>query len=693
MTTAHEQANGPRLGIDVGGTFTDVVVMEEDGGLLVEKVPSTPADPSVGILAGIEQVARTRGVDPASLTVFAHGSTVATNALLEHKLPRTALVVTKGFRDVLEIGTQLRSDTFSLTSGKPSSYVPRDRVFEVEERLDRLGKVVRPLTEAAIAEVVDQVAAADVEAVAVCLLFSFRNGEHEQRIAQALQARLPGVAVAVSSVVAPELKEYPRASTTTVAAALQPLVGRYMTGIGTGLDEVGVTARLFVMQSNGGTMTADEAATNAHRMVLSGPAAGVLAATETAGTPGYANLVTFDMGGTSTDIALVHEGRATVERETLFEGRPLLVPQFSIHTIGSGGGSLASVDESGMLHVGPESAGAVPGPACYGRGGERPTTTDAQVVLGRIAPERFLGGEMELDVAAARRAVEEHVGGPLGMSVEEAAAGILEVADAIMARGVRVVSVNRGHDPREFWLLPFGGAGPMHALSVGAMVDVRGVIVPRNPGTFSAVGLVGSDLKYDFFELVDLEADAVTGAQIEGIFGGLIEQAVQRLAQSGAESHRFSRVARLRYAWQDNDLEIVIGEQAVDDDVLAETVRRFHDQHLFEFGHADASEKVEVVSLGVEALGVLDRPERVSPAEPAASEAAPDETRRVYFRETGWVDTPVYERERLATGATFSGPAIVEEREATTVVIPGVDGRVDADGNLILAYATDGGTR
>jgi N-methylhydantoinase A len=675
-----------RLGIDVGGTFTDVVVFEESGRTVVEKVPSTPHDASIGILNGIEQIKRTRGVDVSALSVFAHGSTVATNALLESKLPRTALVVTEGFRDVLEIGTQMRPDLFNLAAPKVKPYVPRELVFEAAERVDRLGGVVTPLSDESIASVVESVKASGVEAVGIALLFSFRNAEHEQRIADALREAIPGLSVAISSAVAPEIKEYQRASTTVVSAALQPLVARYMAGILDGLQDVGVTAPMFVMQSNGGTMTAEEASVNAHRMVLSGPAAGVLAATRVAEQPEYADLITFDMGGTSTDIALIAEGRAALERETEFEGRPLLVPQFAIHTIGSGGGSLARVDESGALRVGPESAGAVPGPACYGRGGTRPTTTDAQLVLGRIDPKRFLGGEMDLDIEAAREAIRVHVAEPLGMELAEAAAGILEVADAVMARGARVVSVNRGHDPRDFHLLPFGGAGPMHALSVGAIVDVAGVIVPLNPGTFSAVGLSGSDVKYDFFTLVDVGMESTSAAEVEAICAGLIVEAEERLASAGVQSTTHLRVARFRYAWQDNDVEVVIGDAPIDDAALEDAVARFHERHLFEFGHSDASEKVELYSIGIEAVGTLQRPETGTAGAAPAASATPDSSRPVYFRETGWNDTPVYERENLAPGAVFQGPAIVEEREATTVVTPNVSGVVDPGGNLVLTY-------
>ena len=675
-----------RLGIDVGGTFTDVVVIDEHGATSVEKVPSTPHDASIGILNGIKTVERTRGVDVSQLSVFAHGSTVATNALLESKLPRTALIVTRGFRDVLEIGTQLRSDLFDLQAKKVAPYVPRELVFEVDERIDRLGNVVAELTHDSIVKVVDAVRLSGVRAVAVSLLFSFRNPDHEQQLAKALADAMPEVSVAVSSSVAPEIKEYPRASTTAVSAALRPLVSTYMDGILSGLSAIDVTAPVFVMQSNGGTMAASEAGANAHRMVLSGPAAGVLAATRTAENPEARNLITFDMGGTSTDIALVHNGRASVERETSFEGRPLLVPQFAIHTIGSGGGSIAHVDEAGTLKVGPESAGADPGPACYGRGGSRPTTTDAQLVLGRIDPARFLGGEMELDVEAAVSAIESEVAGPLGMTVAEAAAGILEVADAVMARGARVVSVNRGHDPRDFMLLAFGGAGPMHALNVGSIVDVGGVIVPANPGTFSAVGLAGSDVKYDFFTLIDDDVEALSTEGLESKVSELIEVASTRLESAGATGSTFKRVVRLRYAWQDNDVEVVVGEQPIDDEVLQRAIENFHDQHLFEFGHSDPTERVELVSIGIEAVGQLLRMPTPAREPAAAYSARPDSSRSVYFSELGWNETAVFERSNLRPGAQFNGPAIVEEREATTVVVPDALARIDEESNIILTY-------
>lgn len=675
-----------RLGIDVGGTFTDIVAIHRDGTIAVEKVASTPQDPSIGVIDGIERIHQRRGVSPADVSLFAHGSTVATNALLESKLPPTALVVTRGFADVLEIGTQLRPDLFNLRTTKPAPYVPREHVIEVTERIDRQGRVVTALTSAEIERVVRAIRVLGVRACAIVTLFSFRNPAHEEQLAEAITRALPEVAVAISSRVAPEIKEYPRASTTAASAALQSLVASYMNGIIAGIERVGMTAPLYVMQSNGGIMTAQEAASNAHRMVLSGPAAGVLAATHVARNPRYANQITFDMGGTSTDIALIHQGRPQLERETLFEGRPLLVPQYDIHTIGSGGGSLAHVDQAGLLRVGPQSAGANPGPACYGRGGIQPTTTDAQVVLGRIDPSRFLGGEMVLDRSAAGMAIRTHVAEPLGLGLEEAAIGILEVADSIMARGVRVVSVNRGFDPRDFYLLAFGGAGPMHAASVAALVEVGGVLIPSNPGAFSAVGLADSNLKYDFSRVVDEGLDKLSASKIEGMFEPLIDQATDRIAPSGARSIQHLRIGRFRYAWQDSDVDVVLGDAPLTEQSWADAVSRFHEAHAFTYGHSDPGARVELSAISLESYGILSSSDYLPAGNPVGSAATPQATRPVYFRETGWTDTPVFERRTLVPGSTFGGPAIVEEREATAVVPPRVRGNVDGAGNIVLSF-------
>lgn len=674
------------LGIDIGGTFTDLILMRDDGAV-VEKVPSTPSNPAQAIVDGLRVLKDRHGVDLATLDLFCHGSTVATNALLENKLPATALVVTKGFRDVLEIGSMMRPSLFDLKAQKPQPIVARELVFEVEERIGRTGEIDIALTQAAIDGVIEALRAADVRSVAICLLFSFRNDAHERALAEAIRAALPDVSVTVSADVAPEINEYPRASTTAISAALEPLVARYIDEMSRGVIAEGLAAPVYVMQSSGGVMTAEETAVNAHRMILSGPAAGVLAAQRLAESTPYSDMITFDMGGTSTDICLIKDARADLERESMFEGRPLRVPQFAIHTIGAGGGSIARVDAAGMLKVGPESSGAMPGPVCYGRGGTQPTVTDAHAVLGRIDPANFLGGEMKLDVDAARRAVEERIACPLGLSVEAAAQGILDIADAAMARGVRVVSVNKGHDPRDFALMPFGGAGAMHALTVGALVEVGRVVVPQRAGIFSAVGLASSDVKYDFIRVVEQPLDAMTATEFRAVFEPLDRQAVERLNDKmpAGASIDLIRTAQLRYMRQDNKVEIELPCGEITSHVLEKLAADFHDAHRFQFGHNNPEGRIELVSLSLEAFGRMGhaRSEQIG-ALPVSVAARPRTTRRVYFKETGWADVGVFDRRDLQPGSSIAGPAVIEEREATIIVTPAVSGSVDAGGNIIL---------
>ena len=676
------------LGIDVGGTFTDVVVLRDDGqDPLVDKVLSTPGDPSLAVIDVLRRLRDFYGVDLDDLGLFAHGSTVATNALIEFKLARTALVVTKGFRDVLEIATQIRSTMFDLTIVKPRPIVPRNLVFEVDERIDRLGNVVRSLEEEEIATLITKIEEVGVDACAISFLFSFYNPEHERRVAEALKSRLPHLAITLSHDVAPEIKEYPRTSTTAISAALQPIVSHHIEGIEAGLQRENAKFPFFVMQSSGGVMSAGEAKHNAHRMILSGPAAGVIAGTRLAESSPYRNQITFDMGGTSTDICLIYSARPRVEYEALFDGHPLKVPQFDIHTIGSGGGSIARVDVAGLLHVGPKSAGAAPGPACYDTGGTEPTVTDAHLVLGRIHPQRFLGGDFELDITKAEEVIRRKVANPLGLNLEDAALGILDVADAVMARGVRVVSVNRGFDPRDFTLVAFGGAGPMAlALSVGQLVDVKSVLIPLRPGIFSAVGLASSDLKYNFSQPVDKPIDQIDAAYVEDLYRQLIKRAEVRLERVGDSKMgtHFVRLARFRYPWQDNAVEVQLGAESVQNYVLEDAVGRFHEHHAFEFGHSDPSDTVELVAVGLEAYGEL-WPSTIKPVSNVKEwTPQPQTIRKVYFRDLGWTETSIFDRSEFKAGAQFTGPAIVEERNATTIITPGASLVVDEFLNLIL---------
>lgn len=676
------------LGIDVGGTFTDIVVRDTiSGRVIVDKVLSTPDDQSRGVMDALHSLASKHGLDTSNLHLFVHGSTVATNAVLERKLPRTVLIVTEGFGDVLEIGTQRRPNLFALGVRKPEPLVPRELVLEARERIGRLGDVVEPLAEDEVERIATAVEASGAEACAIALLFAFRNGAHEQMLAEALRTRLPSLSIALGSEVAPEIGEHARAVTTVVSAAIRPLVSRYLAGVEQGLESEQIDCPLFIMQSSGGVVSAREAASSAHGMLLSGPAAGVRGAILLAEQTGRRDLITFDMGGTSTDICLIDDGRATLEREPLFDGLDLRIPQLDIHTIGSGGGSLARV-VVGMLRVGPESAGADPGPACYGRGGDRPTVTDAQVALGRVDPERFLGGQMQLDADAAVEAIRRHVAEPLGISLEEAALGILDVADAQMARGARVVSVNKGHDPRRFALVAFGGAGPMHAAGVGRAVEAGAVIVPTHPGAFSAAGLVAADVRYDLVRAVGVALDTVSPDELEGLFAPLISDGSARLDLLGSEevSPELQRVARLRYVWQDNDIDVLLADGPVDAASLEQGIAAFHRQHDAAYGYSSLTDRLELIAVCVEAVGRMPRAARTL-ASGVGSVAEEAGTRRVCFRETGWTDADVRWRSSLAIGAVVRGPAVVEEREATTVVPPGWSLEVAEHGELLLTWS------
>ena len=677
---------GLLLGIDVGGTFTDVVVQDgRNRQILVDKVPSTPSDQSMGVINAISRLREVHGLNLKDLRCFAHGSTVATNALLEFKFPRIALIVTKGFGDVLEIGDQTRSNLFDLAFVKPPPLVPRKLVFEVDERIDRKGEVVSPLSNREIERIIQLISESEVEACAINLLFSFLNPEHEQCFIEAFQTMLPKLTLAASHQVVPEIGEYSRASTTSICAAVQPMVARYVAGITRGMKKEGVDCPLYIMQSGGGVMSAKEASQNAHRMLLSGPAAGVLGASRLAEVTSYKNQITFDMGGTSTDICLIHQGRPNIAHENKFDGRPLRVPQIDIHTIGSGGGSIARI-ASGLLQVGPKSAEAIPGPACYGRGGIQPTVTDAQVVLGRIDPDRFLGGEMKLDFQAAYNAIMNEVAKPLGLSLEEAALGILQITDAQMARGLRVVSVNRGYDPRKFTLVAYGGAGPMHASNVGHMVEVGTVLIPPYPGAFSALGLVNADIKYDLMRMVERTVDQLSADQVEGFYQPLTKRVIERIESLKDKIGEIKLIknARFRYSWQDNDVEVLIGEELVTEELLQAAVSRFHNQHDFEFGYSNSEDKVELIAVGLEAYVRLTRVEHENAKIHKDIKLLPNRFRKVFFQETGWTDTAVFQRKKLFSSTRTLGPAIIEEREATTVVGPSMMFEVDAYSNLVL---------
>ena len=652
------------LGVDVGGTFTDAVLL--DGGVVhTAKVPTTPREESTGVMRAIEEVLRRADAKPAGVDVFAHGMTVGTNALLEERGARTALITTRGFADLLEIGRQDRPHLYRLCEPKPTPLVEPELRFEATERTGPEG-VIEPLAEGEPERLAAAIAASGAEAVAICLLFSYLDPSHEQAIAAALRERLPDLHVSASHEVLPRFREYERCSTTVIDASLSPLLGRYLGQLGEAAVQAGLP-RPLVMRSSGGVAPAEEAGRAGAWSVLSGPAGGAVGAGLLARLSGTGNALGFDMGGTSCDVCVVEDGEVRRTDSRKIEGRPIQLPMVDVHTVGAGGGSIGWRDPGGALRVGPQSAGADPGPACYGRGGTEPTVTDANLLLGHLAGDSELAGGVALDAAAAERAIGE-LGRSLGLDPLETAAGILRVANQEMVRALRVVTVERGVDPRGFALLPFGGAGPMHAAAVAAELGIETILCPRAGGVLSALGLCASERRRDTARTVMLSGNELTGERIAAEVRAMVAE-----ASAGLEDDAEARIVyQLRYAGQAFELPVP-GPAAPDPAELIEGFERAHEER---YGHRDTEGEVVLVDIDL-ALVVAGPTPR-----PAASEAAAPEpsSRRVYFNGE-WVETPVFRGEPSA-GGEAEGPVVFELPEATFVVPPGWRTRVDQLGTI-----------
>jgi N-methylhydantoinase A len=649
-----------RLGVDVGGTFTDLVAIV-DGALVTAKVPSTPRDQSEGAMRAVEAA----GLKPDDVGAFAHGMTVATNALLERRGARTALVTTEGFRDVLEIGRQNRPSLYDLKIDRPPPLVPRELRFTVRERMGPEGELA-PLQTASVEEAVAGLQAADVEAVAVCLLFAFRHPEHERAVGEAVREALPGVHVSLSSEVLPEFREYERFATTAADAYLAPLTGAYLRHLAERAHAAGIPHPL-VMRSSGGVMDMDAAAEHAASCVLSGPAGGVVGAAYAAAASGFDDVLTFDMGGTSTDVAPIRGGQAETTTESVVAGVPLKLPMVDVHTVSAGGGSIAWADAGGALRVGPHSAGADPGPAAYDRGGEEPTVTDANLLLGYLEDGVTLGGEIVLRREAAERALAR-VGGQLGLDPLRTALGILRVADAEMVRALRVISVHRGLDPRDFALVAFGGAGGMHACALAEELGIETVLTPRAAGVLSALGLAISDLRRDDVAPRHALLDEVDAGELERAFAEL-----EAAAGAGLEAPHFQRRADLRYRLQSFELTV----DADDPRALAERFAAAHEQR---YGYRVDGEPVELVNLRLVTIVAVPKPE----LREAPGGGEPRHARRRANFDGEWVEVDVLERAVLGAGSEVAGPAVVEFPESTCVVRPAWRGAVDGAGTLVL---------
>jgi N-methylhydantoinase A len=692
-----------RIGVDIGGTFTDVAMVEETSGWIgVAKVPTTPADLAEGVLRALKSAVDRYEVDDAEVGLLSHATTVVTNAILEEKGARAALITTRGFRDVLELRRSARANLYDLFQDAPATLIPRRRRFEISERIGADGAIVTPLAEGEMDELIVALKAARVDAIAVSLVFSFLNPEHERRIGARLRAALPDVPVYLSSDVLPEIKEFERTSTTAVCAYVGPILASYLAR----LEEVTRSRALpplYLMGSNGGILEAAEAIAMPAMAVESGPAAGVVAAALVARQTGRRNLLSFDMGGTTAKASLIRDGRyettpeyevgggSSMTRWMNGTGHPIRLPVIDLAEVSAGGGSIAWIDRAGALRVGPKSAGADPGPACYARGGAEPTVTDCNLLLGYLDQGSLLGGDLSIDHAAAEEAVRTRLAEPLGVDVRNAAAAVIDIVNHAMAEVLKIVSVQRGHDPRDFVLAAFGGAGPLHAAALAGELGIAEVICPPIPGAFSALGLVGTDLRRDYVQTLFTTTDAADPAAVEAAFVALEQKGAAMLdrAAIASERRRFERSVDARYPRQSYELPVPVPARPVDRATLQAIAATFHDRHRHTYGHDNRAEPVQIVSIRLAAIGTI--PPLVIRDRPAVAEAdAVKSKRQLWFHETGAIDAKIYDRKRMPLGMEVASPAVIESLESTILVPPGWQAKMNEDGFVLLTQPQHG---
>jgi N-methylhydantoinase A len=689
---------GVRVAVDIGGTFTDIVVMSGDGVLHESKVSTTPGDPSRAVVTGLDALLRELAIPSARVEEVLHGTTVGSNTILQRSGAKTGLITTRGFRDVLEIGRIRMPDMFDLTWDKPKPLVPRRYRFEIVERMAADGSVVEPLNEASVIAAGEQLAAAGIEAVAICLINSYRNAAHEQRAEAILRQRWPELLVTASYAVLPERKEYERTSTTVVNAYLLVAMRSYLRNLEAGLRSIGIAAPIRVITSNGGMLAAETACEKPVFVVASGPAGGVIGAARLGVARSEPDLIVFDMGGTTAKAVIIEDGRPSMTSEYEFRdgistssrfvkagGYMLKVPAIDIAEVGAGGGSLAGIDKGGLLKVGPESAGAMPGPACYGLGNGRPTVTDANVVLGLINPRALAGGRLAIDRSLSERAIVEHVGKPLGLSLEDAAHGIRAVANAAMSRAIRAVTVERGRDPRDLTLVAIGGNGGIHALDVARDLGIRRVVVPPLAGVFSAVGMLASDLEQIALDTVTQPLDALTSADLKHMKGGLADDVARRLSADGFTGERMalSWEADLRHEGQATELTV-----HYDGDDIREMAAGFVAEYLKTYGYRDES-PIELVKLRVIGRGLRERRLDFRHLAVESRAGAPAERSRAihFMRGSAPVEAEVVARAAVPASPR-RGPLVIEEFDSTTIVPPDASVHRDAMGNIVLDLET-----
>jgi N-methylhydantoinase A len=722
-----------RIGVDIGGTFTDVALVEETSGRIgVAKVPTTPEDLAAGVLGALTSAMRRYEVPPSEVSLLSHATTVVTNAILAESGARAALITTRGFRDVLELRRSARADLYDLFQDAPSTLIPRRRRFEMTERVGADGAIVTPLAENEIEGLIVALKSARVDAIAVAFLFSFLNPAHERALGAALRAALPDMPVYLSSDVLPEIKEFERTSTTAVCAYVGPILASY-------LDRLGEATRaralppLYLMGSNGGILEAAEVVAMPAMAVESGPAAGVVAAALVARQTGRLDLLSFDMGGTTAKASLIRGGRyettpdyevgggSSMTRCMNGTGHPIRVPVIDLAEVSAGGGSIAWVDRAGALRVGPKSAGANPGPACYGRGGTEPTVTDCDLLLGYLDKRSLLDGELAIDLAAAEAAVRRSLAEPLGVDLRTAAAAVIDVVNHAMAEVLKIVSVQRGHDPRDFVLAAFGGAGPLHAAALADELGIAEVICPPIPGAFSALGLVGTDLRRDYVQtLFTLADNAALASEASGQRGNFIsaraghspeagssartdpatlEAAFVALERKGAamldragvapERRRYERSVDARYRRQSFELQVAVPPRPVDRAILQQIAATFHDRHLHTYGHDNRDEPVQIAGVRLAAIGAIPPLLVRDQTAPAGTDSIKAK-RQLWFRETGSVDATIYDRRRMPAGLEVEGPVVIESLESTILVPPAWRARMNEDGFVLLRRHANG---
>jgi N-methylhydantoinase A len=675
-----------RISVDTGGTFTDLCVLSEaTGHFTVAKVPSTPDNPALAVMDGVKMVLDDLQIEPEAVAFFIHGTTVATNALLEGKGAPIALITTKGFEDVILIGRQNRPKLYDHWERRPTPLVARSQCHGIKERTLHTGEILTSLDQAQAVGIVEKIKAAGINSIAVSLLHAYANPNHELQVMEIISRIHPEAHATLSSEVLPEFREYERTSTVCINAYVMPRVNNYVGYLENRLKEAGIGSDLYIMQSNGGVITSETARTVSARTVLSGPAGGALTGELLARTTENENVITLDVGGTSSDICLIEKFQPRLTTESDIEGYPIKLPMIDINTIGAGGGSIAWIDSGGALQVGPVSAGSVPGPVCYGRGGIEPTVTDANAILGRINPEYLLGGAMHVHIDDAKKVVEEKIAKPLGLDLLKAAEGIIRVINANMVRGIRRVSVEKGYDPRDFSLIPFGGAGPLHGVDIAEALNMNRVIVPVHPGIGSAFGMLAADVRHDYVKTHISEANALDHKQVEHSFNQMESQAKAQLRKEGFSCDLvvLNRLVDMRYARQAYELTVPQTAKAFTPQAVSGLLQRFHEMHQRAYGYARDKEPVEIVNLRLVALGKLPGINLQAEALVDVPELKPSGIRTVYFKGQPY-DTEIYQRDNMMPGQRVPGPAIVEQLDSTVVITPAFMAECDPYGNMIL---------